>query len=991
MHRQRPLLIGSLALLAVACAQVAPGNRSSEFGQATDYRTLDQQFTQEVRPVLDKYCTGCHSGDQAASGLNLAIYGNTAEVVERFGVWEHVSERLSRGEMPPRQMPQPTEAERAIVLGYIASLRNHEAARNAGDPGVVLAHRLSNAELNYTVLDLTGVDIRPAKEFPVDPANEAGFDNSGETLALSPALLRRYLDAARDVAEHIVFKPRGFDFAPHVVVSETDRDRYVVNRIMDFYNRQPTDLADYFFALWRLERGAGRMTLEQVAREEGVSAGYLARVRDFLALDQPGVGPVGGVQQRWSAMRGRTEAASARNASEELRNYITESRKKLAFRFDVPRAPPLHIASQTVVMHANRLAAANRRSLNTEFLIASDNPSPGIDPVLVIPADPSRQAAAMEALTRFADLFPDAFQITERTSTWLAADQTGRLLSAGFHSMMGFFRDDRPLYELILDDTGRRELDTLWQELNFITHAPTRQLSGFVWFERTDSPFMLSEEFNHIRSEDQDLGSPEKFANLRELYERKVAASNVRPGIRDTVTLFFDELGEAIRSTEQMRQEAEPYHLESLLEFAERAYRRPLTGDERDDLLAFYRQLRSEDELSHEDAIRDVVVSVLVSPNFSYRVDLTRGANRTRIGSNAVEPLTDYALASRLSYFLWSSMPDAELLRHAEAGDLHQPEVLKAQVRRMLRDGKSERLATEFATNWLGVRRFEEFNSVGRERFPMFTNDLRQAFFEEPIRFFTDLIRNDRPVLDLLFADHTFVNAALAAHYGMPAPSPEEGWVRVDSASSYDRGGLLPMAVFLTNYSTGLRTSPVKRGHWVAAKVLGQHIPAPPPNVPQLPADEADLGDLTLGETMARHRADPACASCHATFDHFGLVFEGFGPVGERRDRDLGGRVIEASAQFPNGREESGFQGLRNYLRAERQDDFVNNVSRRLLSYALGRGLMVSDEKLIADMQASLTANDYRFSSLVETIVTSQQFLTKRVTEDAPITPLARK
>src|SRR5690606_37505209 len=156
-------------------------------------------------------------------------------------------------------------------------------------------------------------------------------------------------------------------------------------------------------------------------------------------------------------------------------------------------------------------------------------------------------------------------------------------------------------------------------------------------------------------------------------------------------------------------------------------------------------------------------------------------------------------------------------------------------------------------TNWLGVRRFEEFNSVGRDRFPMFTNELRQAFFEEPVRFLTHVVREDLPVLDLLFGDYTYVNPLLAEHYGMPVPDVgAEEWVRVLHASGTERGGLIRMAGFLTNYSGGLRTSPVKRGNWLASKVLGLRIPAPPPNVPQLPADEADLGELTMSETLAQ-------------------------------------------------------------------------------------------------------------------------------------------
>lgn len=988
-------IVGTVVVLgAVGCTWLG-GSGRSEFGRAEppDYSSFDRRFAQEVAPIIGTYCTGCHGGEQPASALDLSHYEDAAEIVSGFGIWEHVSDRLTAGTMPPTGLPQPTASEREVVLSYIADLRNYEARRNAGDPGIVLAHRLSNAELNYTILDLTGVDIQPAKEFPVDPANEAGFDNTGETLAISPALLTRYLDAARLVADHIVLKPQGFTFAPHVVVTDVDRDRYVVNQIMDFYRRHETDLADYFFALWKFDNRAGlgrpAATLEEIAAEEEITASYAATVHGILtdrSHAYPG-GPVAEMQRLWSEMpratAGGSEATAAREASEALSTFVTGTRQKLAYRYQVPRARPLHVASQILVMHANRLWASRRHEVNPTVLVAADQVTETTDPLLVVPADSTARAAALTSLERFAEVFPDAFLITERTSTWLAANQTGRLLSAGFHSADGYYRDDAPLYNLILDEEERREIDLLWDELNFISNAPARQLAGFVWFERTDTDFMLSPEFGHLRPEHRDLGSPEKFASLRTLFLAKARTMELAPEYLDAVDLYFEELGRAIRWTEQARLEAESSHLESLLDFAERAYRRPLTAAESEGLVSFYGQLRAEDGLSHEDALRDAVVSVLVSPNFSYRIDLAEGPGE-EIGGQDIVPLSGYSLASRLSYFLWSSMPDAELLAHAEAGDLHRPEVLRAQVRRMLRDPKVSRLGTEFAMNWLGVRRFDQFNGVGRERYPMFTNELRQAFFEEPIRFFTAVVREDRPVPELLFADYTYVNGPLAAHYGIPVDGADpEQWVRVDNADEYGRGGLLPMSVFLTNYASGLRTSPVKRGHWLASKVLGQHIPAPPPNVPELPSDEADLGNLTLVEAMARHRDDPSCSSCHATFDHLGIVFEGYGAVGERRELDFGGRPVQATVDFPNGMNGTGMDGLRRYLEAEREQDFVENLSRRLATYALGRGLMLSDEGLIEEMMRALVANDDRFSALVETIVTSTQFLMKRMPESS--------
>jgi hypothetical protein len=323
-------------------------------------------------------------------------------------------------------------------------------------------------------------------------------------------------------------------------------------------------------------------------------------------------------------------------------------------------------------------------------------------------------------------------------------------------------------------------------------------------------------------------------------------------------------------------------------------------------------------------------------------------------------------------------MPDDELMARAQAGDLAKPGVLTAQVRRMLKDPRALGLVTEFAGNWLDFRRFENHNGVDRERFPSFTNELREAFFEEPVRFIGDLIQNDRSVLDLLYGQYTFVNPVLARYYGMPPVTggPDQ-WVRVDNARQYGRGGLPPMAVFLTVNASGLRTSPVKRGHWIAQRVLGEVIPPPPPVVPELPIDEAKM-DLPVREMLARHRANAVCASCHARFDSFGVAFEGYGPVGEKRNQDLAGRPVDARTQFPGGLQGEGLEGLLTYIRATREKDFVNNLSEKMMVYALGRLPLITDDELLARLRTKLAAGGYRISTLIETIVTSPQFLNKR-------------
>jgi hypothetical protein len=818
----------------------------------------------------------------------------------------------------------------------------------------------------------------------VDPANQAGFDNSGESLTMSPALLKKYLAAARLVVDHVVLKPQGFVFAPHPAVTDTDRDKYCVHRIIEFYKRHEVDYADYFLAAWkyhhRAKLGRPDATLGDFAAEAELSGSYLSRIWSGLTGDEAGLLAV--VRKVWEALP--KDAAEAGAGCRRLRDLVVRLREPLKPAVKKLSVKGISPGSQPLVLWHNRQLASKHRSYSgdvypdlrhlSELLQGTDA---GLAKLLPTEAsDAATEGRLRGGLECFCSLFPDAFVVTDRGPYFDPKGAgKGRLLTAGFHLMQGYFRDDTPLCELILDEPGRRELDALWAELSFVTGVPMRQYQDFIFFERAEPPrFMIDAEFDFARSEDRDAASEAKMSRLAKAYLAKARTKGASDEALKAIETYFADMSKEIRRVENARRAAEPSHLEALTRFAERAYRRPLGAAERDNLLAFYRKLRKEGELGHEEALRDTLVTVLLSPHFCFRYVLPEpGA--------AVRPLTGYELASRLSYFLWSSMPDAELLAHAAKGDLPRPEVLTAQARRMLRDPRVRGLAAEFCGNWLDFRRFEEHNAVDRQRFPGFTNELRQAMFEEPVRYFLDVARRNRSVLDLLYGDDTFVNRVLAKHYGMPEPAQGE-WVHVQGARPYGRGGLLPMAVFLTKNAPGLRTSPVKRGYWVVRRLLGEQIPPPPPAVPELPKDEADLGKLTLPQVLARHRADRSCAGCHHRFDSVGLVFEGYGPVGERRTRDLGDRPVETAASFPDGKERSGLDGLRAYLRERRQGDYVDNLCKKLFSYALGRSLLLSDQPVIDAMRARLADEGYAFGSLVEAIVTSPQFLNKRGRDD---------
>ncbi len=917
------------------------------WGDEARHEAFAEAFTQTVRPFLESHCLDCHGAENPEAKFDLSPYQSIDDVTSDFGHWDLVLERLRAGEMPPEEAAQPSEEYRKRIVDWIERVRRFEAERRAGDPGPVLARRLSNAEYDYSIQDLTGVAIRPTKEFPIDPANEAGFDNTGESLTLSPALLNKYLAAARHVAEHLLFLPNGLAFAPHPVVIYSDLDKYGVHRIIDFYNQQPTDLAAYFRAAWRIRNEPGA-SLQGIAKEESVSVKYLRKVWDLLTDAKDDGGPVAALRERWKAV-------SSVEDCESLRDHVMEQRKSLA------RAPGedfkikgLHSSHQAIILWKNRELAAMRRVGN---LPESDGTKE---------TDTRRKAIA-----RFCDVFPDHFYVSERGRMFLPPEKRnkGRHLSAGFHMMLGYFRDDAPLYDLILDAEAQRELDTMWHELEFLPDTPKRQFADFVYLERGESPAFLQSEAFAFARQDADVTSEEKMTRLAELYMDKVREAGIPDKVHPIIAGYFEEMSERVRRLEREESEAGPRHLEDLLFLAERAWQRPLVPSERDDLLRFYQAQKEVGELSHEDAVRDTFVSILVSPRFFFRT------TEAEPGAEA-SPLSDHELAGRLSYFLWSSLPDEELLEKARAGVLHQSEVLRQQTRRMLEHPRARRLAVEFGGKWLDFRRFEAHQGVNRERFPHFTDELRQSMFEEPVRFFTDLIQANGSVLTILEGPHTFVNSALAKHYGL-APV-EQGWRRVENASLFGRGGVLPMAAFLTANSPGLRTSPVKRGYWVVKRLLGERIPAPPPDVPELPEDESLLGELSLRETLARHREDKSCATCHQRFDAIGLVFEGYGPTGKIRERDRGGRPVDATAQFPNGIRGEGLDGLRQYLREHRQEDFIDNLCRKLFSYALGRSLLLSDESTIEKMKSQLAASDYRFHTLVVAIVTSPQFLRKR-------------
>jgi mono/diheme cytochrome c family protein len=404
-----------------------------------------------------------------------------------------------------------------------------------------------------------------------------------------------------------------------------------------------------------------------------------------------------------------------------------------------------------------------------------------------------------------------------------------------------------------------------------------------------------------------------------------------------------------------------------LAELAHRAYRRPVTKSEVDGLVNFVSLAQKEGD-GFEQGIQLALQAILVSPHFLFRIERdARPADPT-----AVHPISDLELASRLSYFLWSSLPDSDLLAVAEKKALRKPGVLEAQVRRMLADPKSSALVENFAGQWLQIRNLDTVKP-DPERFPDFDGELREAMRQETRLFFDSIVKEDRSILDFIDGKFTFLNARLARHYGIPGVEGDE--FRRVALSGDQRGGILTHASVLTVSSYPTRTSPVLRGKWILDNILNAPPPPPPPGVPNL-KEEAVGATGTLRQQLEQHRSDQSCAACHSKMDPLGFGLENYDAIGAWRTRD-GKFPIDVAGTLPNGKSFDTPGGLKTILKGDREA-FTQCVTEKMLTYALGRGLERYDKNAVKSIGRGVAAGDYKFSRLILEIVNSMPFQMRR-------------
>ena len=955
-----------------------------------------------VEPMLAAKCYECHNTEKTKGDVDLKQFAADPKLAVEFDLWQKVKDSIENGDMPPKKAKALNPAEKEGITGWVTHSLDALAEAKSGDPGPVTMRRLTNAEYDNTIRDLTGRDYALAKEFQTDGGGGEGFTNTGDVLFMSPAAIDKYFAAARKLADHatimpgtgIVFNPNRIGLrGPEQVKAQAQQGLYVWLQQKAAphlpTDDQPLREADYMHACWKHQHQ--KVPLEQLAKDMKLNIHFLANWWKHLNNTEPKSRFLDLTRVPWRALPADEKAALP------IIQTIAADRQS----WNNPKSPGngpqrWQQDSDGIRPYPMQTSVNGKTHVHLCFGDTADGNKGDIALVTYIEvsvgkeklnyfnwltttldekrkqSQPPSNLAELEKVRALYGKHPQPGRTIEPQVLAFAAPTVFTLpLPEGAH----WLKVDTRL------DMENPEVDEATIQWALSTDKPRdvmKVMSGVltIWKRGTKAAQQTMGEFNSMK---------QAFADM---FERRleIVAENIyrrSPGLG--IYYYYDEqLSELLSESDRKLLAAmkddwyfvatpnpTPQHLkhidDSMLshlhQFARKAWRRSIGEEEFKKLDALYFDGRSK-ELDRESAAREVIVRVLVSPHFLFKAETLPLATT----SEGDVKLGAYELASRLSYFIWASMPDWELRKAAEDGSLAKHEVLAAQTKRMLRDPKAAALAKEFAGQWLKFSGFDAQSTVDEKKFPQFTPELRNDMLREAVEFFTHLVRDDRTVSDIIGGDYTFINESLAKHYGIPGVIG--GDFREVKVGQQNRGGLLGMGAILTKTSRPHRTSPVVRGDYLYQVVLGFSSPPPPPNVPEL--KEASKPS-SLREALMQHRADQACAVCHDRIDPLGFALERFDPIGRfRTDAD-----IDDTGELKDGTKFQGLAGLRDYLK-KNEPQFTTQFTRKLLGYALGRQTLPSDKKLLQQMQASLKADGGKFSAAVLEVVKSGQFLNRR-------------
>ena len=877
-------------------------------------------FQKQVLPVLKEYCYDCH-GDGADKGkIALDKYKDYGALLADKKLWDVVREHVSTHVMPPDKKPLPTQTQRDEVVQWIEdNVFWVDPAKP--DPGHVTLRRLNRVEYNNTVRDIFKIETRPADSFPPDDTGY-GFDNIGAVLTLSPILMEKYVRAARAITDQAVWvKPAdrtGIDLNGEAF-NGTEGNSQGKDGVRWFYTNSAAETW-INAAEWD---GWFRFTLRLSANQCGNEKPKFALLMDDKEIR------AGEIKEEFDA--GAPNDHWERFAWDQM---VPKGRHKITLKFLNDFAD----ASASDPRRRDRNMALESLYVDGPIGFCQPQTSPFLKSLF------NYQPFLPNALELLGDDFDSGVGVNEFN------DGRATMATDGFiHRMVDIPTDGH--YRLTIKvqpeqagpdvvkigvKVGRDDLGQLEVK------GPTHSVQTLV-IERD------------LRKGVHDL----QVAFLNDFYEKGVGDRNV---IIERITIEGPITGKEGFTDEQWSATAQRLGL--------KMFRRPLDDEETKHLLAFVKMFQSKGA-GFSESLGALTEALLCSPHFLFRGGCTpNGA----VESGTVR-IDEFSLASRLSYLIWSSVPDDELLNLAAKGELRKN--LAAQLKRMIAHDRAKAMTENFAGQWLMLRDMA-LVTPDNKRFPEFTGKLAADMKQESQLYFDHILRGNRSVLEFLDSDYTFLNERLSKFYKI-GDVKGTSFQKVSLAGT-PRGGILTQGGILTITSHPTRTSPVKRGKFVLEQILGTPPPPPPADVPAFPDNKRGELKGTLRQRFEQHRANPSCAACHAFLDPMGFAFEHYDAIGRWRDED-NREKIDASGKLISGQQFDGAEQLRKVLVTEKKQDFLRCLTENLMTYALGRGVEFTDRPFRDEIMKRAVASDYKFQDIILAVCESVPFQRMRADE----------
>lgn len=939
MHKANPLLA---CILTLCCSVlfVCPVVEASNAGHS---------FEADIKPILTLFCIKCHNADTTKADLRIDTLQANFSGAE-VETWHDILNRVEVGDMPPQDADGlPTPQRRKLVKWIRNELSAIQRNKLEGDRTVV--RRLTKYEYNNTLRDLTGIELDYAVDLPPDSMSPNGFKNNGASLGLSAIQMEYYVLAARRaMAKAIVTGPAPKVYRNRFDTSSPSNTPKVKTEVGN--RMQPG--SRFFGKMLEFPR-EGTFVI-RIKASSLVPAGQgVPRMQVAIGLRSDTVSP--------TKMLAEIDVANPESSPEvyEFRGRMEE----FPLPGHNPKFPGVTIAVTNI--YDDGLPAV--LPLQYQVIKFGHDDSNQIETRAKENSLGLHTSAIFSSTSKLVRDFSKSAQTLQKTIEEL------RLLKSN---------SDAPIdiaFRLHDYETQRKKLDGLLQRLSKESELDHRGMVAS--FEKSNDDTLNDHEevlskFKHLsplNRKDRDAirallpPPPERTTLVLESLEFEGPVYEKWPPASHQVLLPPLPSSE-LRNTERTRAS------HAIKTFMKRAFRRPIGESDVNYILSFYDEVRPKSE-SFEEAMREAFVMILVSPEFLYHFTPNRSLNS--------RPLSQHELATRISYFLWSTTPDKALASLADSGELSATPILESQIRRMLKSPKSNEFINHFTDQWLDLAGIERV-AINPEYYPSFNDALKKSMRGETRAFFGELLRKDLSALNLLDSDFLMLDAAMAKHYGLKGPIGG-GFERIELPTDSKRGGLLTQASVLLLNSTGEDSHPIRRGVWLRSRLLDDAPAPPPPDVPELDSEDSGFATLPVRQQLEQHRTREACNDCHRGIDPWGIPFENFDATGVWRAEAL--RIVQkkrknklrvpvsSSSVLPNGVAIEDIHGLKTHLLQNERRRFAKALVSRLLEYSTGQTVEFSDRDLIEKLTNQFEDAKYRLSDLIVAIVQCEKFQNK--------------